>query len=253
MVLTEPLTMQTPYSKPKTFSDPYHDWYGYETVFQDILAQNPDDLSRSDFGMIFAPILPAADYEEGVYYLDACFRRMSRMESAVESNLCGGVFWFIDRHRERLGADGLLAPCLGLVSDLWRTYTEDFALVRFTDAELREYGIREDWREFVKHSRTVHDLADAMVEHETFRPTLDDLLGSLADGGVVGSCWWVEIAYHARWWYVIHRPGREENERQQAILHRLLDLETYPEHERQARDYARGLGFGEYHRRVSIV
>ncbi len=245
--------MKSPYPKPKTFSDPGRDWHGYEAVFQDIVARDPDDLTPREFGMIFAPILPAADYEEGAYYLNACFRRMSRRENVVEGNLCSGVFWFIDHHQERLDKDGLLSPCLELIADLWRTYTVDFNLMRFTDEELEQYGIRDDYREFVKHSRTVHDLVDALVEQELYGVVLDGLLKSLADGGTVGSCWWIEITYHARWWYVTHRPGDEENARRQHVLHRLLALEVYPDHERRARDHVRGLGFNEYYGRVSIV
>lgn len=245
--------MQIPYPKPRTFSDPYHDWDGYESEFQKMIARNPDDLGLRDFGVIFAPILPAADYEEGVYYLDACFRRMSRKESAVQSNLCGGAFWFINHHRDRLQSDALLAPCLRLTADLWRTYTTSFDLMRLTDAELTEHGIDERWREFVGHSRTVSDLVDALVENEAYGTMLDDLLASLGGQGVVGSCWWVEIAYHARWWYVINHPGRAENSRQQAVLHRLLALEVYPEHERRVMEHVRALGFGDYYRRVSIV
>ena len=37
--------MKTPYTNPKTFSDPYHDWHGCETVFQDILSRDLDDLT----------------------------------------------------------------------------------------------------------------------------------------------------------------------------------------------------------------
>jgi len=252
-VPTEFMTMQTPFPKPKTFSDPYHDWHGYAPVFQEILDQHPDDLGLGDFRVIFAPILPAADYEEGVYFLEACFHRMSQKENAVQSNLCEGVFWFIDHHRDRLDRDGLLTPCLGLIAALWRKYTADFDLMRLTDAELKEHGIREDWREFVKHSRTVHDLVDVLVENELFGATLDELLASLDGRGVVTSCWWVEIAYHARWWYVIHRPGRKENARRQHVLHRLLSLEVYPEYERQMREHVRGLGFDAYYWRVNIV
>lgn len=253
VVQAEPITMQSSYPKPKTFSDPGRDWHGYESVFQDMAARDPDDLTPREFGMIFAPILPAADYEEGAYYLDACFRNMSRRDNVVEGNLCSGVFWFIDHHKERLGKDGLLSLCLELIADLWRTYTSDFDLMRLTDQELEQYGIREDYRQFVKHSRTVHDLVDALIEHELYGAVLDDLLTSLDDGSTVDSCWWMEIAYHARWWYVIHHRGSEENARRQHILHRLLALEVYLGHERRARNYVCDLHFNEYYRRVSIV
>ena len=93
--------------------------------------------------MIFAPILPTANYED-VYFLEACSCRISQKENAVGNNFCDKVFWFIDYHRDRLGRDRLLTHCLGLMAALGRTYTADFDLMRLTDAELKEHRIRED-------------------------------------------------------------------------------------------------------------
>ena len=239
--------------KAAKISDPYHDWDGYEAVFQDILLQNPDDLTLADFNKIFAIILPAADYEEGVFYLQACFRWMSRQEDPIDSNLCSGVLWFIDHHRQRLERDGLLAACLGLVADLCRLYTSGYELLRLTDEELEQHGIRASYREFVKNSQTVHDLLDELAEYELFHPLMDGWLDSLDDGSTVGSGWWAEIAYHARVWYIIYSPGRKANACQQHILHRLLALDDYPEHLRRTRDYVRSLGFREYYQRIGII
>ncbi len=148
--------MQALYPKPQKFSDSYHDWHGYEAFFQDILDKNPDDLDLDDFNMIFATILPAADYEEGVFYLEACFLWMSRQEDPIDSNLCSGALWFIDHHHQRLERDDLLEPCLHLVADLCRLYTSGYELLRLTNEELKTHGIRASYREFVKNSSTVH-------------------------------------------------------------------------------------------------
>jgi hypothetical protein len=247
--------MDLPYPKPKTFSDPHHDWQGFDAEFEMIVALRPNDLAPRHFEMIFGGGLPAADYEEGVYYIEACFRRMARKENTIESNLCGDPFWFINHHRLRLAADGLLEPCLGLIAALLRTYTESFELVRLTDEALTEHGIDPNFRELVRFGWTVEELVDALVEYELFWDTLDHFLVSLGGQGVIGSCWWVEIAYHARWWYITHgaRSDNEAEGRRQRVLHRLLALDAYPEHLVAVREYARGLGFGGYYERVSIV
>jgi len=245
--------MRVPYPKPTQFSDPYHDWDGCEDLLNSILAKEPQDLVSTDYDTIFSAHLPAADYEEGAYYIEPCFEWMGKRTDAVKSNVCGGVFWYIDRFHDRLAQDGLMDSCHLLISNLIASYISECQLVRLTDDELAKYHIRESYREFVKYSRSVHDLVDAVVAFERYSHHFDAIIQTLNSNGVVGSCWWLEITCHARWWYGVYSPTDKSNSRKQKALLRFLDLADYSRHMRAARGYVRDLGFQEYYERISIT
>lgn len=69
--------MEMTRGKPSQFSDPYHDWEGYEDTFRVILDKDDQELTTDDFGIIFAKHLPAADYAEGIYYIARCIAHIA--------------------------------------------------------------------------------------------------------------------------------------------------------------------------------
>jgi hypothetical protein len=246
--------MLSVYPKPKKFSDPFQDWMGCEETLDGILAKDIDELGLSDYNVIFYMILPAASYEEGAYYLDGCFNFMMHNPSAVESNICEGLFWFIDYHRDALRADGILDLCLKRTVALLQDYLSLFELMRLSDAELTRYCIRQDFREIPKRSNSVGDLLDSLVEYELYSAVLSDILAWLNEDAVYHkSCWWIEIAYHVRWWYVTYDADDQANQRRQHLINRLLDLHNYSSHEWRHRDFVRGQGYEQYERRISLT
>ena len=245
--------MLTPYPKPKKFSDPFQDWMGCEETLDSILARDKAQLGLRDYSVIFAQILPAASYEEGAYYLDGCFDLMRRKTDPVVSDVCRSLFWFVDFHRDALRRDGLLEPCLEETVALSRDYLSSFELMRLSDPELMHYRIDPDFREMPRYSRFVGSLLDSLVEYELYSRVLSDLMVWLNEDVVHKSCWWIEMAYHARWWYVIYNAGDKANPRRQCLINRLLDLHDYSCHWRRCRDFVRRQGYGQYERRVSLT
>lgn len=245
--------MQIPYPKPKKFSDPFYDWMGCEEQLDNILAKDKVELCLSDYNAIFAQNLPAASYEEGAYYLDSCFDLMKRKGDPVNSDICESLFWFIDFHRDALRQDSLLEPCLDEIVALFQSYTSTFELMRLTNSELTLYRINPDYREKPRYSRLVGRLLKCLVEYEIYSGILSGLLVWLNEDVIDKSCWWVELAYHVRWWYVIYNADDEANPRKQQLVNRLLDLHDYSFHWDKHRDHVRMLGYNQYERRVSLT
>ena len=239
--------------KPDKFSDPFHDWMGCEKTLTDILAKDKTSLDENDYNVIFAKILPAANYEEGAYYLDSCFDFMRRKQSDVESHICEGVFHFINCHSERLEEDRLLHPCLEEIVSLFQSYAVSFDLIRLTDTQLKQYGMRASFQELPKYSRVVTDLVDYLVEYELFSAVLNDLVSWLNQDDVHKSCWWIDLAYHVRWWYVTYDAADMANSRRQRLIDRLLDLNDYSFHMWKHIDFVRKVGYSRYEKRVSLT
>ncbi|GAJ03544.1 unnamed protein product, partial [marine sediment metagenome] len=60
-----------PYPRPESLSDPHYDWIG-EDLHQ--VLRTPDaDMTWREYRCIFQLALPAAAYEEGVYFLPLAF------------------------------------------------------------------------------------------------------------------------------------------------------------------------------------
>ena len=221
------------YSRPEKLSDPFQDWMGCEKTLTGVLAKDKTSLDRSDYDVIFAHGLPAANYEEGAYFLDSCFDFMRRKQSSVESHLCEGLFDFINYHRERLEEDGLLSQCLGEIIRLFQSYTSSFEVIHLTDAELEHYKIETCYREWPKYSRVVEELVEYLVEYELFSSVLDDSMTWLNQEDVHKSGWWIAIAdYVMMNWYVIYEDHDESNARKQRLIYRIFNLHDYSSHMR---------------------
>ena len=223
------------YPKPEKFSDPFQDWMGCEKTLTDVLAKDKTSLGENDYNVIFARTLPAANYEEGVYYLDSCFDFMRRKQSSVESHICEGFFDFINYHRERLEKDGLLNPCLEELVRLFQSYTSSFEVIHLTDEELEQHQIIPSYRDWPKYSRVVEDLVEYLIEYEFFAPVLDDLMAWLNQNDTHRSQWWIAIAYYVMTnWYVIYDDQDESNARKQRLIYRLFNLHDYSSHMRRS-------------------
>ena len=145
------MKIESPYSKPQKLSDPYQDWCGCEERLSAILKKKKEELVYDDFSIIFYQNLPAADYEEGVYYLEACFNYMSQ-NKGLEERVYEGVFWWIDHFKDELEKDGLLGRCIDSTWSLFLVLTKEFNILRLSDEQLKDHGISESYREIAENT-----------------------------------------------------------------------------------------------------
>lgn len=245
--------MQYKYGKPQQFSDPYKDWNDCPERLQEILDKDDEDLDQSDFAAIFAEHLPAADYYEGLYYIPLCFQYMQKKLDPIDTNICSSVFWYMVHFKHKLEADGYYDDCLQRISGLIQSYTDSFELIRLDDTELEEHGIDKRYREMAKHCRSVHDLVDSLVKYDEYWAVISDWIERLAAAGDVGSCWWIDIASHVRWWHILYREDDQANARKEVIINRLHKFGDYIKHWHIVAPLAASDKFYEYNRRVAIT
>jgi hypothetical protein len=245
--------MKEKYGKPQQFSDPHHDWYDCPERLQELIEKKDNDLNLEDFGAIFSEWLPAADYEEGLYYIPLCFGYMSKMLDPVATNICTSIFWYIAYFKNRLKEDGYYADCLKLIRELVQSYTDNFELIRLSDDELEEYVIDKRYREMPRYCRSVYDLVDCLIKYEEFWDLLLDWIEGLAKRGGAASCWCVDIASHVRWWHILYREDDTANGRKEELINRLHRFGEYKKHWYIVSQFAASKKFYEYNRRVSIT
>jgi hypothetical protein len=249
------LSMKNRYGKPGKFSEPYE----YEELksspeaFREILDKKDGELTDRDFGIIFSSSLPAADYQEGLYYIPLCFDYMLRKQDPIRSNICSSLFWYIYHFRDKLKADGYYEECLRLTRKLVELYTSEFELIRLDDNQIEEYCIDKNYREMAKYSEAVCDLVDCLIKYPNYWTILCDWIDSLNSVELTKSGWWIEISHHTRWWHRLYREDDEANERKEILINRLHKFGVYVNHWLIVENWAGSQKFYEYNRRKSIV
>ncbi len=195
--------MQCPYPKPCKLSDPFYDWFDCEDQLTEILAKSPRELTCEDYGVIFARYQPAADYEEGCYYIDPYLDYLSEA-TALEARGCESFFWYVDHFADRFARDGLLEPIRERLWECFLKLTASFKVVRLTDVELERLHYCPSCREFAYLTRTIPDILDGITEWQVFKPTLSKLQAHFHRPlSVTHSHWFCELAYHTRSWLVL--------------------------------------------------
>ncbi len=183
--------MQTKYGRPKQLTDPYKDFEGYEDKLTKIINKKDEELNFEDFGLIFSMFLPAADYQEGLYFIPLCFEKMEK-SCPFEENVCVSLFWYIGHFQDKLKEDGFYADCIREIESYFEMITKDFVVVNEYQPSLR-YRLSK-----LKYGLTVERIAyGAMQTDETWK-ILSKLLFGLKDKGSIGSCWWIMVSYFVR-------------------------------------------------------
>lgn len=240
------------HERPTTLSDPYGDWHGCEEILAAVLATDSANLTTADYHVIFAQNLPAADYDEGVYYLEHCFGMIARSSVIHESVYPISVLWWIDNFKEQLGTDGLLESTLDRVNCSMLAMLDRFELYSLTEPECIKLG--RDFRYSVGaiNSPTICDIVDDLTIWPLFDPVMDSILDWLSDTSIENRArWWVEIAFHSRAWILYYEKDCEVDnfERKQSIYDRLHRFETLT----PAWEIARGAAFREGHKKYNLL
>ena len=241
--------MRIPYSKPATLSDPYIDWQGSEAEISKVVAAGPATLGRDAYWMIFYQNLPAANYQEGCFYVPYFLDFYSKGLDFEAPNF-EGFFWFIDHFRQEFEEDGLLDPILDRIWAIFLERTKEFRIHRLTDEELQQHKKCESYREIVPGSMTVHELLDCFTSWEVFDPILAKLREHFLEASsTTKAFWFCECAFHTRMWLWV---DSEPVARRQELFDYFNRLDRFAAH------HAKTLGANEinggyfqYNRRIS--
>lgn len=240
--------MNSPYPKPRQLSDPFHDWAGCQDRLAAILAKPLPELTRDDYSTIFYQHLPAADYEEGCYFVAAYLDFLSQT-SGLEERGYEGFFWYINYFADRFARDGLLEP---IHERLWHCclqLTATFRIVRLSDAELEQEGICPSYREIAHLTRTVPDILDGVTQWPVFDPVLKRLLANFDQPlSVEHAHWFHEFAFHTRSWLWLEQQPLD---RHQAVFDFFHRLDRFRAHHEKVITSPISEGFFEYNRRMS--
>jgi hypothetical protein len=243
--------MRVPYPRPATLSDPYMDWMESGAEIQRVVATDPASLTRDDYWMIFYQNLPAANYQEGCFYVPF-FLAFYRRAPDFTAPGFDGFFWFIDHFRDDFVRDNLLSPILDEIWDIFLTLTATFSVHRLTDAELEEHGISPSYREMAPRSRVVHEMLDAFTSWPVYDPLLERLRTHFAPVQTPAhSFWFCECAFHTRTWLWV---DSEPAERRQALFDYFHRFEHFSPHYRNSFLNMKGNlteGFFQYNVRMS--
>lgn len=241
------MIMRCPYPKPAKLSDPFQDWDGCEDRLSAILTKPPRELTWDDYSIIFSQHLPAADYEEGCYFVPAYLDFLSQT-SGLEERGYEGFFWYIDYFADRFARDGLLTPILERIWECFTHLTADFRIVRLTDLELEQEKLCPSYREIAHLTRTVPDILDGMTRWPVFDPVIARLQAHFDRPlSAEHSHWFYEFAFHTRSWLWLERQPLDRHQAMFDFFHRLDRFRTH-----HAKVIASPIseGFFEYNRRL---
>ena len=241
--------MNIPYSKPSTLSDPYIDWQGCEGEIAKVIATKPEDLDATAYRMIYHQNLPAADYEEGCFYVPYFLDFYARGHDFESPNL-EGFFWFIHHFRSNFERDGLLKDILERIWSVFLARTQSFSIHRLSDEELARYKICESYREIAPGSQTVHELLDCFTSWELYDPILLKLKEHFSDTSLdVKSFWFFECAFHTRTWLWVNSDPVDRRQDLFDFFHRLERFAAHASNILFGPDINKG--FFQYNRRLS--
>lgn len=183
---------QTLYGRPSQLSDPHGD-FGPQTL-DPILAKADAALEWQDFRFIFQVGLPAATYEEGVYFIPLAFDFLrSKRPEAFE--FTGDLIWFLAHHHKELQRDGLWAAVVAELESFLTGLAAAFEIRHFDAAASEAKGWNSPYRDYVVDSDLVLDLVDAMDKQPPLAETAAHFVKTLAAAspGSDQGRWYLEI------------------------------------------------------------
>lgn len=227
--------MQRKYGKPKLLSDPYKDFVGEAESLAEIVAKPDSSLDLRDFGWIFQMYLPAADYEEGLYYIPLCFEMMENA-CPFEANVCNSLFWYIEHFKEELEKDGFYSACLARTAKLFEMFTSEFVVVGEYDPQPRFRFSK------LKYGESVHRIVNGLSRCEETWEILSGFLFGLKNKGAAGSCWWIMVSYFARDWVMYAQKRTLGYKRRKLLFEYFHKFGEYSKHWEKARIYTKERG-----------
>lgn len=192
--MNRPEIFQQKYGRPTRLSDPHHDFEeGYPTT---ILAKADEALGWKELQVIFQGHLPAATYEEGVYFLPTAFAQ-ARLDpdGAGEFLALDGVLIFLAQHVERFQQDGLWDELVEEIKRLLAELTADFSITHVHQDACQAQSQCVPYADYVNQSHLVSDLLKRLDQLPTLANIALDFVRNLsqAEPNTPASYWYLEI------------------------------------------------------------
>jgi hypothetical protein len=205
--------VNVPYSKPTVLSDPFQDWCLRKEKLRAIIDSNPALLGDPDFRVIYYSHLPAANYEEGCFYVP----HFLKFYSSIPPLECAdqeGFFIFVNYHRNKFKQDNLLDEILEFIWNHFVEMTSSFKIQRLSEDEVCKRGMRMEYREVVHYSRKVTELLEIFTKYPVYSGLFQKLKNYFAEvKNPQHSLWYCECAYQTRIWmvyYLNYTPLQQE-------------------------------------------
>ena len=216
------------YPKPTRFSDPYHDWSGCEEQLAEILGKSDNQLTTEDYRPIFSKNLPAANYEEGAYYIEKCGAHIANGKEVHESRFPEGYLWWLNHYWDKIVEDGLDAKIKELVVSSFFSLLDVFELFDLTEEECAKLGRDFNYSIGPYNQGTVHDFFDELTIYDPFESELERILRRLMDSDDMAHIrWYIEITSHTRGWALTYNKefaDLDNYERKQAVFNRMNSI-----------------------------
>lgn len=202
------------FNKPTKFSDPYSDWKGYEDVFQTIIKKPESQLDIEDFQIIFAKLLPAAEYSEGLYFIEPCLSYVSEGHDVFKSRFPDGLIWWIMDHQEKLKNEGLFLEILKSIEATFWKLVDFFEIFELSENDFQRYGVDPKVGTVPFNHQTLMDLIDDLLSYPELFQLWEKLLSKMKSSiDNNHSRWYIEICRHSREWLMyppVYKPDLKE-------------------------------------------
>jgi hypothetical protein len=190
---------RTPYHRPSKLSNP-HEHFSQREVDR-VIKMRDDQLTWSDFNMIFHWGTPAGSYEEIVYFLPLALCHIR--EKPIDAlEFMSGVFCFIDSNIQNLASDSLDGKTVVAIEEIFQAWTSRFIVAHYDADACREKGWSLDHEDRVENCQSVMQLIEDLQSFPAFPELSDKLIESLAwqQQYPVRSAWFLEYAREVNDW-----------------------------------------------------
>ncbi|MGH2506535.1 MAG: hypothetical protein ACRDHZ_03830 [Ktedonobacteraceae bacterium] len=243
----------SPYPRPKKLSDPYSDWLPDKLeLLEQIIRMTPEELKKRDYDTIFQSVMPAASYEEGVWYLDYCFKWMQSLSDVATSSIIIGVFDFIKDHHEALSKDNLLSDCIYATKKIFSSIDTTWSEELFSTRVGKEGS-------FPPYCESIYDLVYCCIKYDPLFPCIQSLVIEwAARDDWKAAIWWMEMFENCKSWVggisnslLGNDKDAKVMSRMQTFINNIVRLEIIQPKYALARRFARKNNLLGYAKRIS--
>jgi len=248
------------YSKPSQLSCPcsypnIDDMFARKQTLNKILDQKTEELTIADYNVLFAKFLPAANYEEGCYFLDYCFEYIEKQNSIHDSFYPNSLLWWVDSYRQNFKNDFLWDEVIHRIKRTLFILLDTFRLFKLSKKECDKIGRNYDYSIGPYNSVTLCDIFDDLTIYDSMEDILWEVVSFLEHSDKTDHCrWYVELAYHSRSWCLFYDETDELDNyiRKEKLFHKLHTFKTLGLKEEVAIKHTLKEGKYKYNKLVSL-
>ncbi len=197
------IPLRVPYPRPRTLSDPNHDFD--DEHLSRILRNADNGLDWADYQALLGPHLPAGTYEESVYFLPLAFTYMLEHDDTA-LDLVAALVGFVSLNADRLEEDRLLEGARRNIDVCFAHWSSEFSVIHFDKRACEEKGWGLAYQDIVNHGDVICTGLCELVRFERHVDLAESFVYRLADHQVssLRAAWF--LALSAMRWEVVRPP-----------------------------------------------